>query len=430
MDRNRLVARFKWIRFCLRSIPLFFARQNGRIQSRSVAVGAHSVSLGRPRSFQSSSGHSIGSNMSNQPGVCLVCFPISETRRENVNTLIRAITTHTSEIGQLEIVSPDRDGGLTFQGCSPRFLVILHDVLELRTTPWWSRFSRDLLNFRASLKEARVVVLVQDDYTASSLLDNFFCEIRPDLVATGASQSAAILFPRYLAAGGCIEAALTGYAPEPRIGHLWDHVPRHSQRAWDIGTRVRQLNPIFGELGERKARQAAELCQAADRLGLSTNISTDPGDVFLGGSWMKFLRNCRAIPSTLGGASLIDRQGLATTLAVHYEATHGSFELGQLGRLLRRTVTHHNVPGFSPRVFEAANEGCLLLLDIESETLGMEPFVHFVPLTGNWNEDLKCVERVLSTPRQSETLSENAYDYLINQGRFSYNAFVRSILTY
>ncbi len=420
--------RIKWISFCIMSIPLFLGRKRWHLKSRAIVVGRWLWSLSG-FTFAGQFEKEINANPATINRVLVISNQITATTRQNTIDLIEGFQSLVSDGLIVDFHSPDEFGCV--KGRSSKFdcVVICYDVLELRTTPWWHDFLRSVIRLRANQLQCRFIVLVQDDYTASALLDHFFCKINPHIVFTGASAVSNIIYPNFFERGGIFNQCLTSYV---RIDDAKDIVASWtsiSDRKWDIGSRVRFLNAMFGERGSYKANQVKEVERFASSLGLSTNLSTDPADFFYGRDWLEFLEECRAVPSTSGGSSIVDKQGWLTSLVFRYQSTGREWDLSYLGKWTRSMVFECDIKGFSPRIFEAAQAGCLLFLDQNSETLNLTMNVDYVPIGSDIELSVLELSRVLNNPVTANQMRLNAYNKLIMSGLFDVHRFARQVIS-
>ena len=416
--------RIKWRVFCLMSVGIFFGREGSKVRSRSVVIGRYLLSL---RGLTTSTPVMLPKEKKTKDRklqVVILCGDVSSIRRQNSLDLVDEFKSLNSESIEVTLLHPDRFGHFVYANRHVDCFLVLYDVMELRTTPWWHNFVASMKTTRESCSINRFLILLQDDYTSCALLDHYLCLFAPDVVYTGARDHVHTLFPRFSQRGGVFEKCLTAYAPEDPMGQLPLRWRLHSERDWDIGTRVRRLSGIFGSRGSKKSFQAESIKQCAGRIGLSANISTNPEDVFLGRSWSEFLLSCRAVPSSSGGSSLVDKYGLITTLALNYQAIGGEWDKRLLGRGLRSMIIELDVPGFSPRIFEAAAAGCLLLLDDDCDSLDLVAGEDFVEVTTDLESSLQKFKGLLNDPEQMLQMCTRAYEKLIKSGQYSVNTFV------
>lgn len=422
------MTRLKWILFCGASLHLFIGRKKWQLKSRAIVVGQFLFSLSgityarRTRTL-------FLRTPKNVSRVLIIANQVSETTRQNTVDLINGFRSLESDELIVQVQSPDEFGCVN--NVSPSFdcVVISYDVLELRTTPWWHDFVRSMHRLRKNIPNSRFVVLVQDDYTASALLDHFFCKINPHIVFTGARGVSRLIYPNFTRNGGNFGWCLTSYVPHHDLDDLVKSWTSISQRKWDIGNRVRALNAMFGERGTSKAQQLEEIKRLAPSVGLTTNLSTNPEDVFLGLDWNSFLHHCRSVPSTSGGSSIVDKQGWLTTLALHFQDTGEMWDLKYLGKWTQSLVFECDIQGFSPRVFEAAQAGCVLFLDQTSETLNLTAHIDYVPIGVDMKASLRELSNVLNNPDKAEQMRLNAFNKLIMSELFDVRRFAKQVIS-
>ncbi len=398
------------------------------MRSRSLVVGSRLLSL---RGITSSKPVKCSTMTKSEYGklhVVLLCGEPQNIKRQNSLDLVNEYRSLNSESIEITLLHPDQFGHVDFSKRHVDCFVVLYDVMELRTTPWWHNFVDSTRTIRQTCSIRRFVVLLQDDYTSCALLDHYLCLFNPDVVYTGARDYVETLFPRHSERGGVFEKCLTAYAPEDPTGQFPLRWLSHSERDWDIGTRVRHLSGIFGKRGSKKSLQAESIKKYAEKIGLSTNISTNPEDVFLGHSWIDFLEKCRAVPSSSGGSSLIDKYGLITTLVLNYQAIGEEWDKCLLGRGTRSMIIELDIPGFSPRIFEAAAAGCLLLLDEDCDSLDLVAGRDYVEVTTDLESSLQMYKELLNRPEQMLQMITCAYEKLIKSGQYNVKTFVLQTL--
>jgi hypothetical protein len=168
-------------------------------------------------------------------------------------------------------------------------------------------------NFAAVLRDyafvrdlpAMRIALPQDEYYCSSVLDEWMCDWRVDLVLSVAPDHHAMLYPRYHRQGR-IARGFTGYVEENLLRRTW---PQWSDRPIDIGYRAKRLPPYCGRIGELKWRIAGEfLAQAGDH-GLAVDIAVGDAHNLVGEAWLDFVGSCKSMLGTPSGSSIIDPRG-------------------------------------------------------------------------------------------------------------------------
>jgi hypothetical protein len=412
----------------LNALLLFFARENLKIRSRSVTFGRFMFSVSGvlviTRKLQSRPHKSPHSRQC----VLVITSNPDLIQRQNTLHLIDGFRNWSGANQVVQLTHPDEFGRLSVQGVNWDSIVVLYDVLELRTTPWWHTFVKSILRLQKSSNCQKFIVIVQDDYTGCGLLDHFFCLTNTNVVYSGASSIAGTLYPKSMTRSIRFEHCLTGFAPDLEVSDVSSGWVPFDSRKWDIGSRVRSLNPVFGEQGMKKSLQVMEVESLAKSVGLSTNISTNQEDFFYGDSWFEFLSTCRCVPVSSGGASKMDRQGLLTSFALFCDL-HKMTIFNGLNRFLSKLILQDcHAPGFSPRIFEATVAGCVLLIDQESETLNLVAGTDFVPITDKKQQSLLILKQLLDDNAKAQMMVQSSLQKLVGSGSYSVNTFVERVL--
>jgi Glycosyl transferases group 1 len=171
---------------------------------------------------------------------------------------------------------------------------------------------------------------------------------------------------------------LTGYVPQ----HLVERdVPPYDARPIDVGYRARRLPPWLGRLAREKSDIADRFARDAPAHGLRVDISTEEEDRLYGEDWIRFLGRSKAMLGVESGASVVDLDGsiegqVRAYLAEHPQATFEDVHQ----RFLRQAEGRIRMNQISPRCFEAAALGTLMVLYPGDYSGVLEPWRHYVPL--------------------------------------------------
>ncbi len=285
---------------------------------------------------------------------------------------------------------------------------------------------RDRLAFIADW-DAVKVAFPQDDYDHSEILDDWLADYRVDIVYSVLPGHREALYPRSSKTAQ-LAPALTGYVNDADIGTEGAYARPFGERRIDIGYRAKFLPAQFGRFGQVKGLIAQRMVDAAHGTDLVVDISTDPGDVFLGDEWLRFLGDCRFCLGCEGGSSLLDPRGeimdrIAAFRARWPEPTFAEIEAACFPGEDRSEP----FSAISPRLFEAALAGCGQIL-VEAPYLGeLEPWVHYLPLDEGCERAPEIFDRMRDRPAM-ERMIDACYQALIATPRFRYSTHVEEVM--
>lgn len=312
--------------------------------------------------------------------------------------------------------------GVIPEEIASELVIITYDLASLRNLPIWRVLverMKPMLN-AAGLR----VLMPQDDYTKSDVLDEFVCDFNFDYVFTPLTRDLQQIYPRSIRRGVKFREAFTGYFEESNLGFLEKFSKPFVEREIDLGQRVRFLPPQFGKEAARKGYLAVEFAQQASLKGFVCDVSTNPEDTLIGDSWWEFLGKSRFTVSRRGGASIADPRGLLADRVRRLRLRHPNATMEFLGkRVSLRGGREGDFSAISPRLFEAAALGVCQILEPDHYITGFEPWVHYIPLFG----DLSNIDEVFQTMRDLDRcmgIVEQSQQLLLASKAFSYSSFI------
>lgn len=218
------------------------------------------------------------------------------------------------------------------------------------------------------------------------------------------------------------ETVLAGYVTDKLIG-----LPKkpYNQRTIDVGYRARKLSPWIGVHGQQKWKIADLFLKDAPNYNLICDISYNEDDRIYGDLWFDFLSNCKAVLGTESGASLCDFTGdIQKNVETHLNCyPNASFEeVRDLYFKDEDCKIMMNV--ISPRCFEAAALGTLMIL-YEGEYSGvLKPYRHYVPLAKD-HSNMKEVVSYIRDQKRADEIIECAYNEVILNPEYNYSTMVK-----
>lgn len=193
---------------------------------------------------------------------------------------------------------------------------------------------------------------------------------------------------------------LTGYVPDAL---LREPVQPYDARPIDVAYRGRRLPAWLGELAREKALIGDRFAADAERYGLTVDISSEEGDRLYGKAWIRFLGGAKAVLGVESGASVFDFDGSVERAVRGHLSTHPDASFEELrescfsdaeGRIRLNQI--------SPRSFEAAALGTLMIMYPGDYSGILRPWRHYVPL----QRDHSNMDEVVAAIRDPGTWSE------------------------
>ncbi len=219
-------------------------------------------------------------------------------------------------------------------------------------------------------------------------------------------------------------SVLTGYVA-PQL--LTRPIVPYDARPVDVGYRARRLPPWLGRLGMEKAAIADRFAADAPAHGLRVDLSTAEEDRLYGEAWLDFLGHCKATLGVESGASVFDFDGSIEERSRAFLAAHPGATFEEL---------HHNVLAevdgrirlnqISPRCFEAAAVGTLMVLYPGDYSGVLVPWRHYIPLEKDHRNMGEVVEAIRD-PATWERITAQARSEVAENPRYSFEAMVETM---
>jgi hypothetical protein len=217
---------------------------------------------------------------------------------------------------------------------------------------------------------------------------------------------------------------LTGYVPEELLAVP---VAPYEARSIDVAYRGRRLPAWLGRLAQEKVLIAERFQADAPAYGLSTDISTSEEDRLYGKAWVEFVRSSKATLGVESGASVFDFDGSIEQAITGYLSAHPGETFEELHRRFLADVDGRiRLNQISPRCFEAAALGTLMVLYPGEYSGILKPGRHYVPL----EKDHSNMAEVASAIRDRSTwerITTRAREEVALNPRYSFQAMVQTI---
>jgi len=228
------------------------------------------------------------------------------------------------------------------------------------------------------------------------------------------------VYPQSLLPDTNILTTLTGFVPPQLLDHTR---PKYGDRPIDVGYRGRDLPAAYGRLAQEKKLIATGFASHAAPFELSTDIAFGETERLYGKHWISFISNCKSMLGTESGASVFDFEDtiIPSVFAAESKNPDISFEElealyfpGADGKIILNQI--------SPRCFECASLGTLMILFEGNYSGILHPWEHYVPL----QKDFSNINEVVDALRNEATwtrITAQAYDQVACNHEYSYRKF-------
>jgi len=266
------------------------------------------------------------------------------------------------------------------------------------------------------------VLFIQDEYRRV----NFVCEriksIGMDAVFSCAPPSVAQKLYHSLDRNTQLLTTLTGYVPEA--------LPKNKckpmqDRTIDVGYRARKCPFFLGRKSYEKYEIGSRFLEQAHTADLNCDISSQEKDRIYGSKWIDFVSNCKTTLGTESGASLIDFTGKIEYRLNRWQAFHPFANFDDVPSHFLEEDGKIDLQVISPRCFEAAALGTVMVMYPGEYSGLLEPGVHYIPLEKDFSNFEKVVSQLKDLSYLNE-ISENARLSLVDSGDFSYRKFIHN----
>ncbi|MBM2816096.1 MAG: hypothetical protein HW421_2858 [Ignavibacteria bacterium] len=272
------------------------------------------------------------------------------------------------------------------------------------------------------------IALPQDEYINSEFICQFFKEFGIKTVFTCfAEEDWEKVYPKEKSGLKHYFSVFPGYIDENAIQTIGKDSKKHSQRSLDVGYRARKVPFWLGFFGLRKWLVTEKFLECPAANDLIHDVSNDEHKVFYGDKWYKFLGNCRVFLGSEGGASLHDPDGSIRKKVEDFVALNPNSPFDEVEKnCFSGKDGNIRLYSLSPRHFEACiTRTCQAL--VEGNYGGIfKPGVHYIEIKEDWSNIEEVIEKIKDV-EYCEQLSENAYQDIVESGKYTYREFVMKI---
>jgi hypothetical protein len=294
--------------------------------------------------------------------------------------------------------------------------IVIHYTLSLLYEKYISSESLEKIRKFKGLK----VMFIQDEYRRV----NFVCDkiryARIDLVHTCAPPDVAAQIYESLEGKVALSTTLTGYVPEKLSGVKTKPLDK---RSIAVGYRARKCPFFLGRKSHEKYLIGKLFLEKTKGHELRNDVSSSEKDRIYGEKWIEFLSNCKATLGTESGASIIDFTGEIEYKLNRWQAFHPFGDFEDVPAHLLEEDGQIELQVISPRCFEAASLGTVMIMYPGDYSGILKPGVHYISL----EKDFSNIDEVTQAIKDTdflETIANNARSELIDSGKYSFESFV------
>jgi hypothetical protein len=217
---------------------------------------------------------------------------------------------------------------------------------------------------------------------------------------------------------------LTGYVP-PELLNI--PIAPYDARPVDVAYRARRLPPWLGRLAMEKATIADRFLADAPTHGLHVDISVNEEDRIYGPAWIEFLSRSKALLGVETGASVTDFDGSIEARTRTYMGRHPDATFEEIHRAVLEDVDGLiRWNQISPRCFEAAALGTMMVLYPGAYSGALEAWRHYVPLEKT-HANMDEVVAAIRDQATWERITSQARSEVAENPRFAYRALAEAM---
>ena len=267
------------------------------------------------------------------------------------------------------------------------------------------------------------IFFLQDEYDNTENVRKLFDKLQPELVFTCVpNENIDFVYPRNRFTKTIFQSVLTGFAYSPNLVEKYGK--SYESRSIDLGYRGRFIGNRYGKLGYDKwwlGESVSEVLSARD--DIIFDISSEESNRIYGEDWLIFLGNCKATLASESGSNVFDWDGSLSS--INARNPNMPYEVFSRRYLVGRE-DHKIMNQISPRIFEAAAVGTLLILLEGRYSDILIPEVHYLPLKRDFS-NFEEILSILKDERKVNLITRRAYEHLIGSGKYSRTSYFSKI---
>ena len=296
--------------------------------------------------------------------------------------------------------------------------LIVHYSISLLYERYVSRETLEKIRSFNGLK----VLFIQDEYRRVDFACKQINYAGINLVYTCAPQNVAKKMYARLNESILLRTTLTGFVPEALSEKETRPV---SKRNIDVGYRARRVPFFLGSKGIEKYLIGKTFLKKTNNRNLNCNISSKESDRIYGKAWIDFLSNCKVTLGTESGSSIIDFTGNTEYQLNFYQAFHPFANFDDVPDKFLNSDGELEIQVISPRCFEAAALGTVLVLYPGEYSGILKKEKHYISLEKDFSNINEVVERI-KDEEGLQKMADFARKDLVRSGNYSYENFISS----
>jgi hypothetical protein len=272
--------------------------------------------------------------------------------------------------------------------------------------------------------KAKKIVFIQDDYRSINCVVERLAYIKADVLFTEVNKKLEIekVYPTSKLPNLIKKTMLAGYIPKNLLQH---NRPSYEERPMDVIYRARKLPEWLGAFSREKFILGEKFSQDALKYNLQINISSRIEDRLFGSEWTNSLKQSKAALGCEGGASVFDFEGSLEESVSNYKTKHQNATFETIQKMFFKDLEDKiEYKMLTPRCFEYAAMGILMIL-YEGEYSGiLKPWVHYVPLKKD-HSNMDEIVQAIRNPNLWKEITDCAYQEVALNEEYSYKTAIK-----
>lgn len=296
--------------------------------------------------------------------------------------------------------------------------IVIHYTLTIRLGSELSQVAKNRLRDAAPIK----VIFIQDEYRHVDATVEALQDLGVSVLFTCVPESEIEkVYPEEKLPSVLKINVLTGYISTKILKD--GKPPPIANRSIDVGYRSRRVPAWLGELGQDKVRISERFLSDSYKYGLRCDISIEEKDRIYGPKWDGFIFNCRAVLGVESGASVFDFTGEIQCCVEEEEKLRPDSTFEELrAKYFDHLEGRIRLNQISPRCFEAASHGTLMILYEGHYSGRLIPWRHYVPLKKD-HSNMEEVVSILCDDKQAQEIVDCAWAEVALAPHNSFDAF-------
>ena len=297
--------------------------------------------------------------------------------------------------------------------------LIVHYSISLLYDRYVSRETLEKIKSFEGLK----ILFIQDEYRRVNFACGQINYAGIDMVYTCAPQEVAQKMYANLDKNIILKTTLTGYVPEDSYDIELNPL---LNRTVDVGYRARKCPFFLGKKGIEKYLIGKYFLEHIQDQNLTCDISSKEKDRLYGRGWTQFVSNCKTTLGTESGSSIIDFTGQIEYRLNFYQAFHPFASFENLPGQLLESDGNLEIQVISPRCFEAASLGTVLVLYPGTYSGILKRDKHYIGLEKDFSNINEVSERIKDINGLKDMADFTRND-LVKSGKYSYERFIQIV---